>query len=74
VLPELHLGHAARSSSNYWQHRSLWPCQQAAAAFLQSQQLLSVLQEVLGSRTVLLYNGEHTLDSKPFSSRSRSAM
>jgi hypothetical protein len=36
-----------------------WPCQQAAAAFLQSQQLLSMLQDLLGSRTVLLYNGEN---------------
>lgn len=59
VLPDLGPSHPARSSSQYWQLRLAWPCQQAPAAFLQSQPLLDLLANVLGcSRDqLLLYNG-----------------
>lgn len=59
VLPDLVPSHPARSSAQYWQLRSAWPCQQAAAAFLQSPTLLDLLANVLGcSRNqLLLYNG-----------------
>jgi hypothetical protein len=59
VLPELGPSHPARSSPQYWQLRSEWPCQQAAAAFLQSQPLLELLADVLGCSCdqLLLYNG-----------------
>lgn len=40
------------------QLRSTWPCQHAVAAFLHSQPLLQLLQAVLGSSSVLLYNGK----------------
>lgn len=58
VLPDLNPQHQARSSAQYWQLRSAWPQQQAVAAFLQSPPLVALLQAVLASSQVLLYNGK----------------
>jgi hypothetical protein len=60
VLPELGPGHAARAdSAAYFKRRNSWPCSPGVAAFLQSAQLLQVLQAAIGSTTVLLYNEQY---------------
>lgn len=62
MLPELVPGHVARAdAASYFKQRDSWPCCQGIAAFLQSPQVLQLMQAALGSTAVLLYNEQYIM-------------
>lgn len=73
VLPEVaqaSADHPARTDPHaYWPLRTSWPYSAVVASFIQSKQLQRLLQDCLGSQTLLLYNEQYII-KPPHSKRS----